>query len=79
MALVVEGSNPFTHPKHPATNPRLLGGPLAQLAEQVTLNHRVPGSSPGRLTQMTAQVASLWRRSADWTAFKAPNFHPNAG
>jgi len=28
---------------------------------------------------MTAQVASLWRRSADWTAFKAPNFHPNAG
>jgi hypothetical protein len=25
-------------------------GPLAQLAEQVTLNHPVPGSIPGRLT-----------------------------
>jgi hypothetical protein len=25
-------------------------GPLAQLAEQLTLNQRVPGSSPGRLT-----------------------------
>ena len=25
-------------------------GPLAQLAEQVTLNHPVPGSTPGRLT-----------------------------
>ena len=26
-------------------------GPLAQLAEQVTLNHPVPGSSPGGLTK----------------------------
>jgi hypothetical protein len=25
-------------------------GPLAQLVEQLTLNQRVPGSSPGRLT-----------------------------
>ena len=27
-----------------------IDGPLAQLAEQLTLNQRVPGSSPGRLT-----------------------------
>ena len=27
-------------------------GPLAQLAEQVTLNHPVPGSTPGRLTKL---------------------------
>jgi hypothetical protein len=26
-------------------------GPLAQLVEQLTLNQRVPGSSPGRLTK----------------------------
>src|SRR5438067_3350798 len=31
-------------------------GPLAQLAEQVTLNHPVPGSTPGRLTKL------LWQR-----------------
>jgi hypothetical protein len=26
------------------------GEPLAQVAEHVTFNHRVPGSNPGRLT-----------------------------
>jgi hypothetical protein len=31
-------------------------GPLAQLVEQLTLNQRVPGSSPGRLT-----TAFFWR------------------
>src|SRR3972149_2997044 len=33
----------------------LAGGPLAQLVEQQTLNLRVPGSSPGRLTTSLAQ------------------------
>ncbi|SVB12683.1 uncharacterized protein METZ01_LOCUS165537, partial [marine metagenome] len=32
------------------TNVFLCGGPLAQLAEQQTLNLKVPGSIPGRLT-----------------------------
>jgi hypothetical protein len=32
------------------TQPNVLSGPLAQLVEQLTLNQRVPGSSPGRLT-----------------------------
>ena len=38
---VVVGSNPIAHPIH---------GPLAQLAEQLTLNQRVAGSSPARPT-----------------------------
>jgi hypothetical protein len=28
-----------------------LGEPVAQAVEHVTFNHRVPGSSPGRLTK----------------------------
>jgi hypothetical protein len=31
----------------------MIRGPLAQLAEQLTLNQRVPGSSPGRVTVQT--------------------------
>ena len=38
---VVVGSNPIVHP---------IFGPLAQLVEQVTLNHLVEGSSPSRPT-----------------------------
>jgi hypothetical protein len=49
-------------------------GPLAQLAEQVTLNHPVPGSTPGRLTNPLPRRndASLeWKAAAkaatgDW-------------
>ena len=41
VAPAVEGSNPFAHPRH---------GPLAQLAEQLTLNQRVLGSNPRRPT-----------------------------
>ena len=32
------------------TQPSVLSGPLAQLVEQLTLNQRVAGSSPARLT-----------------------------
>jgi hypothetical protein len=28
---------------------------------------------------MTAHIASLWRRTTDWTAFEAPKSRPNAG
>ncbi len=35
---------------HPASDVTV-EGPLAQLAEQVTLNHLVPGSSPGGVTR----------------------------
>ena len=59
VAPGVEGSNPFTHP-------RLCGkvrrrGPLAQLVEQLTLNQRVEGSNPSRLTNfpLRAKVAEL--------------------
>ena len=38
---VVVGSSPIVHP---------IFGPLAQLVEQVTLNHLVEGSSPSRPT-----------------------------
>jgi hypothetical protein len=37
----------------------LIAGPLAQLVEQLTLNQRVPGSSPGRLTICFQRVTSL--------------------
>ena len=41
MIPVVVGSSPIVHP---------ILGPLAQLVEQVTLNHLVEGSSPSRPT-----------------------------
>ena len=53
---MVVGSNPTVRANitRAADIPRLFGrrryGPLAQLAEQQTLNLRVPGSIPGRLT-----------------------------
>ena len=37
------------------------GGPLAQLAEQVTLNHPVLGSTPGRLTKDNLTAATFDR------------------
>src|SRR5712691_8795342 len=39
-----------------------LRGPLAQSVEQLTLNQRVPGSSPGRLTNISKYLA-IWSRS----------------
>ena len=42
---VVVGSSPIVHPS--------LSGPLAQLAEQLTLNQRVQGSSPCGETKIT--------------------------
>ena len=51
VAPVVEGSNPFTHPTHPATKTCFDGGPLAQLVEQLTLNQRVRSSSLRRPTK----------------------------
>jgi hypothetical protein len=39
-----------------------LDGPLAQSVEQLTLNQRVPGSSPGRLTKspVIMLVLCMW-------------------
>jgi hypothetical protein len=37
------------------TQPNVLSGPLAQLVEQLTLNQRVAGSSPARLTTFSPQ------------------------
>jgi hypothetical protein len=34
-------------------------GPVAQLVEHVTFNHRVPGSSPGRLTPLKTRLPFL--------------------
>ena len=57
MALEVEGSNPFTHPifllERTAISCIILFrcyGPVAQLAEQGTLNPKVQGSNPCRST-----------------------------
>ena len=37
-----------------------LDGPLAQLVEQLTLNQRVAGSNPARLTIKNQGVTHLW-------------------
>ncbi len=42
--------------------------PLAQLAEQLTLNQRVPGSSPGWRTNSQVTAPELVRRRQKWTA-----------
>ncbi len=55
VASVVEGSSPFTHPTHIANKDIRVGGPLAQLVEQLTLNQRVSGSSPERPTTKTKE------------------------
>ena len=48
----VVGSSPIVHPI-------VFNGPLAQLAEQLTLNQRVVGSNPTRPTSHLARVAEL--------------------
>ena len=65
MALEVEGSNPFTHPifllERTAISCIILFrcyGPVAQLAEQGTLNPKVQGSNPCRST-MKYEVSGL--------------------
>ncbi len=55
VASVVEGSNPFTHPRYPAGSVPFHGGPLAQLVEQLTLNQRVWSSSLQRPTTKTQE------------------------
>ncbi len=45
---VVAGSSPVVHPSFTLVN--FIVGPLAQLVEQMTLNHRAAGSSPARPT-----------------------------
>ena len=45
---VVVGSSPIAHPILRLKNVKF--GPLAQLVEQLTLNQRVGGSKPSRLT-----------------------------
>ena len=57
----VVGSNPIAHP---SLSPRivfLLQGPLAQLAEQLTLNQRVAGSNPARPTSKIKGLAFAGR------------------
>ena len=44
---VVAGSSPVVHP---IVKEVVKDGPLAQLVEQMTLNHRVEGSIPSRPT-----------------------------
>ena len=67
---VVVGSSPIVHPKHCrlmiAMGPleqlwslwsnTASFGPLAQLVEQVTLNHLVVGSNPTRPTRLSARL-----------------------
>jgi hypothetical protein len=60
----------------PAFLPGVLSGPLAQLVEQLTLNQRVAGSSPARLTTIfgnsclekdyTQKPAEALRAGAGW-------------
>ncbi len=56
LAMVdVAGSNPvsrsiFVFGQSPGMGPGFGSGPLAQLVEQVTLNHKVVGSTPSRPT-----------------------------
>ena len=38
--------------------------PLAQVVEHVTFNHRVPGSSPGRLTQNPFRNLAFFERDS---------------
>src|ERR1700738_266322 len=45
--------------------PGLSSGRIAQLVEQMTLNHRVPGSSPGAPTIQSPQT-TLSRHDAKW-------------
>ena len=47
MIPVVVGSSPIAHP---SSDKQEGYGPLAQLVEQLTLNQRVAGSIPARLT-----------------------------
>ena len=57
VAPVVVGSNPIAHPIFSGF------GLLAQLAEQLTLNQRVVGSSPTQPTKIKGlQAAAPWRR-----------------
>ncbi|CAN0504480.1 unnamed protein product, partial [Phaeothamnion confervicola] len=42
--------NRFAKRRRPARDFRTGSGRIAQLVEQMTLNHRVPGSSPGAPT-----------------------------
>jgi hypothetical protein len=39
-----------------ATGPHPCAGRIAQLVEQLTLNQRVPGSSPGAPTNQTKEI-----------------------
>ena len=66
MASVVEGSNPFTHPRHLTSDKFVekLDGPLAQLVEQLTLNQRVSGSSPERPTKKIKDLDAFQAKPA---------------
>ena len=51
---VVVGSSPIVHPIFLFFSASAVLGPLAQLAEQLTLNQRVEGSNPSRPTIFTS-------------------------
>jgi hypothetical protein len=55
---VVVGSSPIVHPS--------FIGPLAQLAEQLTLNQRVVGSNPTRPTIRFIVVSHILREWRNW-------------
>ncbi len=53
--VIVEGSNPFARSIFRLAPARFYRGSVAQLVEQLTLNQRVPGSSPGTSTSLRSQ------------------------
>ena len=79
MALEVEGSNPFTHPIFLLA--RCLEsciisirccGPVAQLAEQGTLNPKVQGSNPCRSTIRNVRARSVCSKPFSCTRESRP-------
>jgi hypothetical protein len=51
LSLWMEIAPPWTRRDRFATGPHPCAGRIAQLVEQLTLNQRVPGSSPGAPTK----------------------------
>ena len=59
----VAGSNPVSRSIFLFSDPSGFRGPLAQLVEQVTLNHKVAGSTPAEVTKLFhVKQLSIFRR-----------------
>ena len=52
----------------------LSGEPVAQVVEHVTFNHRVPGSSPGRLTKSYLKNSDSCQCGVSSAIFSASDF-----